>query len=379
MDLSTKLKTAILDDDLELVNQCLTAGVNINDTTGNPPLIIACKLNRIEIVSLLIQNGANINIADLYGFRPLTLAIIQRNLALVSILLRLGAETNIVDEMGRNMFMYACTSLDKQILTEFLKYHRDVNQVDKLNMTVIHHLAMNIISPEEKIIEIVKILIDHGAKLDILDCTHNSALFWACRTNKYQLIKLLVQHGANINSNTELEFSFLAQAVLDNNYKLAEVLLSLGADPNIKYITSEGLKIDLIQMTFNKNLQRLIRKYTALIKLQKRVLIQLYRKGRYFYSRKLMMPNFDPIFDREYWIKICLSLARPETSTLLPAFITTFGAEHDIPAYNLTEFKYEELYSLVRKILIRMNEQQLAEAYLEFSTLISKQLTKFLK
>ena len=76
---------------------------------------------------------------------------------------------------------------------------------------------------------IVELLLQHNAKLEILDNMGQSALHWARRANQLDVVRLLLSHGAEIES-WGLNFeTALHSAVMDGQLEMAQLLLKHGA------------------------------------------------------------------------------------------------------------------------------------------------------
>jgi len=95
---------AIEKKDIKRVEEILKdKGFDVNkaDKYGRTPLFLACDKNNIELVTLLLNNGAkeSVNKANQYGGTPLFRACNKNNPELVTLLLASGAN---VDQMSLN-------------------------------------------------------------------------------------------------------------------------------------------------------------------------------------------------------------------------------------------------------------------------------------
>lgn len=101
-DADIALRRAILNNSLEDAQQAINAGANINhvekDYTDNP-LGIAINYEYIDMVALLLKNGANPNVfVDGNGFfnsTPLITAISRQRTDIVKLLVENGADVNL--------------------------------------------------------------------------------------------------------------------------------------------------------------------------------------------------------------------------------------------------------------------------------------------
>lgn len=113
------LLEAVKHDRIELVHHLLQYDVPVNmiNYEGNTALHLAAFFQQNEIVSLLLQNGANRNLANVHGWTPSFMAI--RNLyarnteTTTEIVKQLMPENvNILDTNGRTMLFYCALNND---------------------------------------------------------------------------------------------------------------------------------------------------------------------------------------------------------------------------------------------------------------------------
>ena len=75
---NTPLCNAIAKGDLQTVKKFIEYGVNVNDTSnGLTPLMMAARYNKVEIIKMLLDNGAKTNIEDEKGFTALQYATLS--------------------------------------------------------------------------------------------------------------------------------------------------------------------------------------------------------------------------------------------------------------------------------------------------------------
>ena len=65
-DVNIKLMNAAGTGDTEAVRKCIAEGADVNaiDSGGNAPLFYAMLSNKIDIITLLLKNGADVNAKD---------------------------------------------------------------------------------------------------------------------------------------------------------------------------------------------------------------------------------------------------------------------------------------------------------------------------
>ncbi|MEM9982239.1 MAG: ankyrin repeat domain-containing protein, partial [Bacteroidota bacterium] len=80
-------------------------------------LDLAVYDDKIEIVSLLLEHGADVNCASRAGTTPIFSA---RSLEVAALLINKGANLKVVDKKGRNMLYYHINAQRKEI-TQYLR------------------------------------------------------------------------------------------------------------------------------------------------------------------------------------------------------------------------------------------------------------------
>jgi ankyrin repeat protein len=111
----TLLMTAASSGDLELVRLLLENGADVNaiDTWGLTPLSYAISYQKIEIVRLLIEQGANVNVRGENDTTPLMKASATGNIEVIELMLNKGADNKAKDKNKVTALMYAAA--DKQL------------------------------------------------------------------------------------------------------------------------------------------------------------------------------------------------------------------------------------------------------------------------
>ena len=100
---SDALWDALRNDDLNGVLTQIHSGISANSATYlETPLAYAIRLDSIEMVNLLLENGANPNMAQpISSFTPLMVAAKHKKPEVLELLLSHGANVNITTVFGR--------------------------------------------------------------------------------------------------------------------------------------------------------------------------------------------------------------------------------------------------------------------------------------
>lgn len=103
-----KLENAIVQEDIALVEQLVRdnpQSVNAQDKHGRTPLHFAATEGKADAARILLGNNASVDAQDNWGYTPLFLAIFDEPLVLervpiVSLLIESGADTHSRDDAG---------------------------------------------------------------------------------------------------------------------------------------------------------------------------------------------------------------------------------------------------------------------------------------
>ncbi|WP_353283578.1 ankyrin repeat domain-containing protein [Wolbachia endosymbiont (group A) of Pogonocherus hispidulus] len=161
-DLAYLLHKAVRGNFIEIVSALIEKGANVNaiDTVENTPLLVAVERGYIEIVSTLIEKGADVNVeGGFHSSTPLYCAIERNNAEIVKSLVEKGADVNAADLSSQYAPLH-CTARygNAEIVKSLVEKGADVNAVDLFSQcTPLHYAARHGSA------EIVKFLVEKGA------------------------------------------------------------------------------------------------------------------------------------------------------------------------------------------------------------------------
>lgn len=156
----------------------------------------------------------------------------------LKILVNAGADVNIANSLNGTALMNAANAGHVEILKYLIKNGAKVNaEGKKQQMTA---LILAILS---KSIEAVKILVNAGADVNLLDKLSSSPLHFAKKSEA--ITHFLIQAGANVNSCDAIETPLIAAVIWSKDGGSVRALLEAGANPNK---TCGGFNTALIEL-----------------------------------------------------------------------------------------------------------------------------------
>jgi len=162
-------------------------------------------------------------------------AVKHGDLALLRRILKQGANPDAKDDCGVSAVTFAVDIVRPDLLKELITAGADVNPIDDFYRKPPLFWAIDSVPGEKEgdIIEIVKLLIDAGANVNLKRKIAEPALILAVNKEMEKVTGLLIAGGADINAKDRdgrTAYSYSAQI---GNLKLKSLLLSAGADPTI--------------------------------------------------------------------------------------------------------------------------------------------------
>ena len=187
--------SAVHSGDIKSVKEYIEMGINVNlqDERKRTPLMIAAYKNDIKMVKLLVDNDANVNIQDAKLNSPFLYAGANGMLDIVKLTYKKADTRNVLNIFGGNALIPAC---EKGHLgtVKFLLENTDidVNHINHLSFTAL--LEVTILGNDNlNYVEIVKLLLEHGADKTIKDKNGHDALYYAKARNLKNIEKLLTE------------------------------------------------------------------------------------------------------------------------------------------------------------------------------------------
>jgi len=193
---ASEFQIALINKNLENIKKILTKEpslVNQLNYDGVPPLAVAIFLEDLEIMSLLIQNGADCHYVDAQNENLIYKIAAKKNKEMLNLLLKSGV--SIDEAMGKSppALITACNNQERDIMEFLIQAGADVNIVDHEGNTPLLKAI------ENNDLDAVKILLDRSADIDQINLKTGINPIYSALQNKGDIAVYLVERGAYLN------------------------------------------------------------------------------------------------------------------------------------------------------------------------------------
>lgn len=122
------LNVAVRADNFAAVKWLVSCGANINCVSkdrGYTPIMDSVWRGNLEMTKYFIEKGAELNTISKEGQTMLILAVGSEKIDIVKLLAENGADPDICDEMGMSAYAYAKLFKKQEIVSILEKYHKE--------------------------------------------------------------------------------------------------------------------------------------------------------------------------------------------------------------------------------------------------------------
>ncbi|WP_150271463.1 ankyrin repeat domain-containing protein [Paenibacillus tepidiphilus] len=197
--MANELITAAERGDTAAVMKALEQGADINgqDERGRTAVLAATHGNKPETVKALIEAGADLNLRDNRSDNPLLYAGAEGMPEIVRLAVEAGADTSLTNRYGGTALIPAADRGHVEIVQYLLEHSDvDVNHINNLDWTALLE-AVILGDGGERHTEIVRLLIRHGADVNLADKDGVTPLAHAERGDYDEMAALLKDAGAH--------------------------------------------------------------------------------------------------------------------------------------------------------------------------------------
>lgn len=215
--------------DLTRLLEGLDSGIDINTpcANGSTALMLAARAGRVDVVRLLLDRGADLSPQNSLCETALTMALIRSRTwdgywivdrpdpMPLQMLLAAGARYSLRDAVLLNDVPLARSRLEEGAdpNTGEWSYHGPVLKI----------------AAELGYVEMVGLLLDHGASIEATDDLGQRPLLSAARYGRIEVVRRLLDRGADLDAVGWSGESALANAAAARHHDLVELLLDRGA------------------------------------------------------------------------------------------------------------------------------------------------------
>ncbi|CAH3150822.1 unnamed protein product [Porites lobata] len=213
----------------------VNAGGNINHT----PLMIAAEKGHINAVTFLIRNGADVDLQDQnYGETALFCAVrgFDASCEVLNCLTKNGADINASSKRMLTPLMIAAKMGCINAVTFLMERGAIVDLQDKDGKTALHYAVHTLhhACRFHSSCEILSCLIETGADVNARAKNKSTPLMMACEYGHLNAVTFLTEHGAHAGLRDEDDKTALHYAMCgsDVSCEILSYLIGIGADVN---------------------------------------------------------------------------------------------------------------------------------------------------
>lgn len=209
------------------------ADLNIRNQHGATILHLMCMSeydNLYPMIELVLKNGVNVNEQDFHGKTPLFYFLARGNIddeMILDLLLTFGADVNTQDINMISTITLLCDQNEEyfDVITKLHKHGANVNLASDSGQTAL--MMSSKWSPT-----LTTLLINCGADIEKTDDNNMTALHYSIMFSRIDCIKILMEHGADININPRTNSIIYHLIVKKQKYETVDYLMTVGLNPD---------------------------------------------------------------------------------------------------------------------------------------------------
>ncbi|KAJ6238995.1 molting protein mlt-4 [Anaeramoeba flamelloides] len=220
---------SIHSNETEVLSLLIENGADLDkkDFKGKTPLAYAIEQDRNKLAKWLIKYGADIQTTTFSGLNLLSLCSINGNEKILNLLLqneqiKLLNLINKMDHSQKSPLIYACENKHINILNILIRHGADINQLGTNGQSILHFASA--CSSDR----CLKALLNLDTKIDLRDNSGHTALHCSCAAGSLKCIKLLIEAGCKVNVKDYFGSTPLHEAACINNSKIFDYLVNVG-------------------------------------------------------------------------------------------------------------------------------------------------------
>ncbi|XP_037813590.1 protein fem-1 homolog B isoform X2 [Lucilia sericata] len=230
------VKTLLSHYNIDLERECnvIFDGLVVYGATA---LWVAAGLGHLQVVKLLVNNGANINHNTKAQSSPLRAACYDGRLDIVKYLIEHGADVNLGNKYNNTCIMIAAYKGHAHVVDTLLKNGANPNEQALCGATALHYAA------ECGHIEVCRILLDHGARLQENEHGLTPVLNAAERTHEEVVHLFINRPGLMKKEDIIIALELLGASFANDkdNYSIQKAYTHLMRAMEMRYSDSEKI------------------------------------------------------------------------------------------------------------------------------------------
>ena len=195
-----------------------------HESSGRTALAVAAHCGNDEIVSLLLQRGAQVDVLDSSNMTPLHLAASRDHYGIVQLLLDDHANVDAFGPNGKTALRLAADNGHQDVVEILLQNRAKVNSRDHDNSTALHAAAK--IGDDD----IVRLLVTHGADFEAKDGELMTPIHYAAENDHDHVTEALLDSRANVEAQGKDGMTPLCIACSAGTKQVVSLLLSRKAN-----------------------------------------------------------------------------------------------------------------------------------------------------
>ncbi|KAK4076779.1 uncharacterized protein Triagg1_4382 [Trichoderma aggressivum f. europaeum] len=207
------------------------------------PLVIAIMLENMELVKLLVENGADVNQKIDYERTPVYMATYKNHVEIVRYLLSHNADPNITWSNGITPLWHAARQGYSEIVRLLIEAKADIHaRNDEYGWTALHTVFDST--------ETVRVLLEYGADINKMDKREATPLGLGINSNQVNAVKMMLSES-KIEPNWSIPSTQRAirRAVRDGYTDIVSSVLEAGA--NVDLVDDDNTQLAFWAMSRN--------------------------------------------------------------------------------------------------------------------------------
>jgi ankyrin len=216
--------------------------VNVQTKQQQTPLHFASYFGKLEIARLLLSHGASIDTLDKFGKTPLHDVCLgqydseKARVGVAQLLLECGGNVNM--QAKQQTPLHVASYFGKLDIVQLLLDHgANVDALDKFGKTPLHYISKSKNKSKAVGIDVAQLLLKHGGNVNAETKNQRTPLHVASYFGKLEIAQVLIEHGANVNASEffgETPLHYVSRGECDSKEanSVVQLLLKHGGDVN---------------------------------------------------------------------------------------------------------------------------------------------------